>query len=236
MHRQVHPMRSHAIWNRTCALFGFGVILGSGHIEAGTVLTVDFSPGQTFQTTGSFIDESGNVPRFGTARGAVDATLDVMRATDTALPPRDPSGLPNGGVLQVNTFLTDTYHLHGSNTGSTVVPVHLTADGTMTLPGVDAQSDANDAILVLHPSIGGPPGLERVSLEQSRRGRQRFYNRSARHIPDHFDVDVRRHFALTASRPTSPHGRAPNRPSVAGPRRRLGCDQGGEPRSRQAAA
>ena len=98
-------MRSQAIWNRTCTLLGFGLILGSGHVEAGTVLTVDFSNGQTFQTTGSFIDESVNVPRFGTARGAVDATLGVMRATDAALPPRDPSGSPNGGFLQVNTFL-----------------------------------------------------------------------------------------------------------------------------------
>ncbi len=158
MHPHVHLMRSRAIWNRTCTVLGFGLVIGSGHVEAGTVLTVDFSNGQTFQTTGSFIDESVNVPRFGTARGAVDATLGVMRATDTALPPRDPSGLPNGGFLQVNTFLTDTYHLHGSNAGSTVIPVHLTADGTMTLPGVDAQSDANDAILVLHPSTGGPLG------------------------------------------------------------------------------
>jgi hypothetical protein len=106
MRPQVRPMRLHAIWIRTGILLAFGLIIGSGHVEAGTILTVDFSNGQTFQTTGSFIDESVNVPRFGTARGAVDATLGVMRATDAALPPRDPSGLPYGGVLQVNTFLT----------------------------------------------------------------------------------------------------------------------------------
>ena len=52
------------------ALLILGVILGAAPAEAGTLLTVDFSTGQTYQTTGSFIDESVTVPRFGTAHGS----------------------------------------------------------------------------------------------------------------------------------------------------------------------
>ena len=148
------------------ALSILGVILGAAPAEAGTLLTVDFSTGQTYQTTGSFIDESVTVPRFGTAHGAIDATLGVMKATNASVPPRDPSGAPNGGFLQVNDFLSDTYYLRSSNPGTTTVQVHLIADGTMTLPSVDPQNDANAAILVLNPGNGGA-GNNSVSLSSN---------------------------------------------------------------------
>jgi hypothetical protein len=119
------------------------------------VLTVDFSPGQSFQTTSSFIDESVNVAKFGSARGIVDATLGVLRAKDDSAPPRDQNGNPSGGVLQVNDFLADDYTFHGPNPGSTTIAVHLAAKGTMTLPAIDAQGDANFGILTLAPGNGG---------------------------------------------------------------------------------
>ena len=148
-------IRSWAAWSR---ILGFGcsaLILGLAPVEAGTVLTVDFSTGQSFQTMGSFIDESVTAPKFGSAHGIVDATLGVLRATDASVPARDANGNPSGGVLQVNAFLADDYTFHSSNPGSTTIAVHLSADGTMVIPPLDVQRDANFGILTLAPGNGG---------------------------------------------------------------------------------
>jgi hypothetical protein len=163
MHHTTGIMRTQAIQKLACTLLSLGAVFGFEPVEAGTILTVDFSSGPTYQTTSSFIDESATVPRLGSARGAIDATLGVMKAEEETVPPRDSSGAPNGGFFQINDFLSDTYHLHGSNPGSTTIAVHLTAAGTMTLPAVDPQGDANGAILVLHPGNGGSGGAS-VSL------------------------------------------------------------------------
>jgi hypothetical protein len=145
-------------WAARIRILSFGcpaLILGLAPVEAGTVLTVDFSPGQSFQTMGSFIDESVTDPKFGSARGIVDATLGVLRATDASVPARDPNGHPSAGVLQVNTILADDYTFHSSNPGSTTIAVHLSADGIMVIPPLDAQRDANFGILTLAPGNGG---------------------------------------------------------------------------------
>jgi hypothetical protein len=148
-------MQSRAAWSRVFRFTCFGLVLGWAPVEAGTVLTVDFSTGQSFQTTSSFIDESVNVANFGSARGIVDATLGVLKATDASVPARDQNGNPSGGVLQVSAFLADDYTFHSSNPGSNTIAVHFTADGTMVIPALDVQRDANFGILTLAPGNGG---------------------------------------------------------------------------------
>ncbi len=129
-----------------------------GTVEAGTVLTVDFSDGPTYQTTSSFIDESATLPGIGTAHGSIDATLGIMRAMDASVPPQD-----SRGFFQINDILDDEYHLRGSTLGSTTITVHLTADGTITMPSLDSHSDPNAAVLSLAPGNGGT-GSANVSL------------------------------------------------------------------------
>ena len=71
-------IRSRVLVTRACVLVISVRVSFLGTVKAGTVLTVDFSNGPTYQTTSSFIDESATIAGFGTGRGAIDATQGVL--------------------------------------------------------------------------------------------------------------------------------------------------------------